>query len=381
MKKLIFLLIFSCFLGMNAQQEFRVLGELPAEASENSGMVLIDDELFLHNDSGNSANLQVVDTTSLQLLREIQIENAINVDWEDMGMDDTHLYLADIGNFNGDRQDLVIYRVPREELSGADPVSAEIISFSYADQQDFTPSDGSDWDAEALVVMEDRLLIFTKQWQQQQVKAYSLPKAPGTHEAQPLDSYDSKGLVTGAGHDPVTGIIYLSGYTEFLSPFIIRIEGATTTSVFGGTVARSDLDLSIEQVEAIAPVGEGEWFFSSEAIDRSNPPIQRAPRLFAFKNTVEDPDPDPDPDPELPIIMPLPDLTLYADREQLQYRLGIDGNVTSRALYNTSGQLLKLNDGPELLPRTFTLPVLPSGVYYFSLMVDGRRLAKPFAIP
>lgn len=384
MKALLLILASFSIFSLFGQQEFRVLGELPEASKENSGMVFLDGKLLFHNDSGNQADLQLVDTTNLTLEKTISVANATNVDWEDMGRDDTYLYIADIGNFNGDRQDLVIYRIALSALAGNGPVNAETISFAYADQQDFTTTEGSDWDAEALAVLDDRLLVFTKQWQGKQVKAYSIPKLPGTYQAQLIDSYDSQGLVTGAAFEPGTELLYLCGYTEFLSPFLIRVEGAVNGTIFGGSVTRTSLDLSFEQVEAIAPAGGGTWFFSSEAFNNANPPIQRTQRLFAFETgtgTNPDPDPDPDPDPEPPVPSLIPDLVVYRDGNVLEYQLRETTEVKTRAIFNAAGQLLLIENGPADVADELNLPSLPSGIYYFAVEQSGKLLSRAFAIP
>jgi hypothetical protein len=115
-KKVIFgLFILSC--GFMAGQEARVLGDLPSTISETSGLLFFNGKLITHNDSGNTAQLFEVDTTSLQLTRTVTVLNAENIDWEDLAQDDAYIYVGDFGNNSGTRTDLVIYRINKQGFS------------------------------------------------------------------------------------------------------------------------------------------------------------------------------------------------------------------------------------------------------------------------
>ena len=63
------------------------------------------------------------------ILRTISIANASNIDWEDLAENDTHLFIADIGNNNGNRQDLKIYTILKSDFKTNSPPSMVVKCF------------------------------------------------------------------------------------------------------------------------------------------------------------------------------------------------------------------------------------------------------------
>jgi len=219
----------TCLYG---QVNISVLGTLPQEVQETSGLIFFQGKLYTHNDSGNAAVLYEVDTLTLGINRTITVNNAENVDWEDLTRDESYLYIGDIGNNQGNRQDLGIYRISLSELEQGEEVNAERITYAYADQLDFSAEANSDWDAEALISYGDQLIIFTKQWQSLGTVAYSLPKTAGDHQAQRVGETNVNGLITGAAYNTETRVVYLVGYSSLLQPFLMRFSRSPCNSLF-----------------------------------------------------------------------------------------------------------------------------------------------------
>ena len=44
----------------------------------------------------------------------LSVNKEENVDWEDITQDETHIYIADFGNNNGNRTDLKIYKILKQ---------------------------------------------------------------------------------------------------------------------------------------------------------------------------------------------------------------------------------------------------------------------------
>ena len=61
---------------------------LPEDVPESSGLIFYNNRLITHNDSGNLPRLYEMDTLSSQVIRTIRIDNATNIDWEDITQDD-----------------------------------------------------------------------------------------------------------------------------------------------------------------------------------------------------------------------------------------------------------------------------------------------------
>ncbi len=275
-------------------------GRLPDQVHESSGLLWLGDHLVTINDSGNAPVLYELDTTSLQVVREVAVVNAGNTDWEALASDKDYIYIGDIGNNLGRRKDLRILRISKRDYFEKDQVGAEVISFAYEDQVDFVGKGNSDWDAEALVATADSLWIFTKQWRQKGTVVYSLPKIPGTFRARRRASYDTGGLVTGAVLDSARGGWFLLGYSGELEPFILQVPGTTPAEGFppdtrkhlltvgflkeqrdipaaadtaGGQsekpqAAAVPFPIAFAQVEGITLSPEGDLLISAEAFDR-----------------------------------------------------------------------------------------------------------------
>jgi hypothetical protein len=133
-----------------------------------------NNNIITHNDSGGQANLYEINA-STGALRTVAITNATNVDWE-YAQDASYIYIGDIGNNFGNRTDLKIYKISKD-YDDDDTAAAEIISYSYTNQLDFTPKlNNTNWDAEGLISYGDKLLIFSKNWADNKVDVYSIQK-------------------------------------------------------------------------------------------------------------------------------------------------------------------------------------------------------------
>ena len=112
MKKFIYILFFIFSLS-SLGQEYSLMEKfvLPSEVEETSGLIFLNGKIITHNDSGDDPNLYEIDTISGTISRIINITNATHIDWEDISQDNTYIYIADIGNNNGDRDNLIIYKI------------------------------------------------------------------------------------------------------------------------------------------------------------------------------------------------------------------------------------------------------------------------------
>ena len=273
-------ILISLYLGsiFSAAAQIKNVAEkfaLPNSLSESSGAIFFNDKLITHNDSGGENKLFELDTISGLVTRTITISNATNVDWEDITQDDTNIYIGDFGNnVSGNRIDLKIYKISKTDYITTTSVTAETISFSYADQTDFTATtaNNTEWDAEALVSFDaTNLILFTKNWVNGTTKGYLLPKAQGTYNASPLTtSLNSGGLITGGTYNPSSGKLYLVGYSGILQPFVWVSNNFNGSDIFSGTNTKTSLSsLSFEQAEAITFVSENRYFITSESFSQS----------------------------------------------------------------------------------------------------------------
>lgn len=193
--------------------------------NETSGLINLNGRLITQLDSGGPAKLYEIDSTSGTISRTVTILQATNVDWEDLCFDDNYIYIGDIGNNAGTRTNLGIYRISRVDYFSTpnDTVTAEFISYEYADQTDFTPAIYStNFDAEAFLSLGDSLYIFTKNWGNGNTNIYTLPKVPGNYTANLRDSVYVGAWITGATVNPAQDTVVLIGYS-IQNSFLFRM--------------------------------------------------------------------------------------------------------------------------------------------------------------
>ncbi len=92
----------------------------------------------------------------------IQIEGAVNIDWEDIACDGDTLYIADTGNNGNARRDLAVYVVkePNPETT-LQAHALKRLPVAYPDQKAF-PGDVWRFDCEAIFVFQGKLYFLTK---------------------------------------------------------------------------------------------------------------------------------------------------------------------------------------------------------------------------
>ncbi len=205
----------------------RPMARLPMEIYESSGIVITaPDRIWSHEDSNNENQIFCFDTTGA-LLRTLTVENATNVDWEDLTRDNQgRFYINDAGNNDNDRKNLAIYRIPNPETVTGTTVRAEVITFSFPDQKLFPPPQSNrNFDIEALIWHNDSLFLFSKNRsipQNGYCKMYKIPANPGQYVAKLADSIylgntNDLARVTAADLHPITGELMLLTATRLLS--------------------------------------------------------------------------------------------------------------------------------------------------------------------
>lgn len=158
---------------------------LSSDLSEISGIEFLNDTTIAAiNDGGHEPWVYLLSLEG-KIRGVVKIENATNRDWEDLAVDDEHLYIGDIGNNTNARTDLAIYKVKINDLLQDTIAQAEKITFNYKEQTAFPPErDGKYFDAEALAYDNDSLYIFTKNRARPKdgnAWVYKLPVIPGDY--------------------------------------------------------------------------------------------------------------------------------------------------------------------------------------------------------
>lgn len=161
-------LVFLLIMGQACAQktylsELNPLSKFPSELKEVSGMeIAADGNIWVIEDSGNKDKVYKVDR-DCEEKESLKIDHAKNRDWEDLTKDiNGNLYIGDFGNNKNARKDLVIYKIPKEEMGKKEP-NADKIEFKYPQQKYFPPKkDSLYFDTEGFFHLNDYLYIFTK---------------------------------------------------------------------------------------------------------------------------------------------------------------------------------------------------------------------------
>jgi hypothetical protein len=242
---------------------------LPKELTENSGLIEMDDDLFVGlNDSGSEPILYLFSIKRHSGTRMVKIKGAQNVDWEDLTADDTYVYIGDTGNNSGIRQDLTIYRVKKDDLRKNVEAEADKITYAYDGQTSFKSSSKNNFDCEALVCVGDSLYLFTKNRGNQKTDLYSLPKAPGQYKAKHLGQFEANGLITSAALRTKAdkSDLVLIGYINkghSYNGFMIYFPMVEGTHFFQATPKRVEFNTSL-QIESVLYHGEHQVYISNE---------------------------------------------------------------------------------------------------------------------
>jgi len=244
----------------------RFIQNLPVQLSESSGLIFYRNMFWTFNDSGGKNILYAFDSEG-KITKEIVLKNAQNDDWESMAEDKKNIYIGDVGNNSGSRNNLTIYKIKKNKIGRKSNQSdkADVIKFSYQNQKDFSFTRRSTpFDCEAMIEFQDSLFLFSKNWTDHTTWMYKFPKKEGEYKITPVDTFNFNGLVTGADLNEDETILALLGYKDF-KPMVWIFSEFPNTSFFKGKKQLLKLEsLFNAQTEGICFVGNDSLFISCE---------------------------------------------------------------------------------------------------------------------
>ena len=240
--------------------------ELDNELNEISGLLHYDGLFWGFNDSGGKNHLYGF-TKEGKITKEIEIEDAKNRDWESIAQDESNIFIGDFGNNMGGRGNLRIYKIDKKDIKkkAKQKVKSKKISFKYADQDRYGFFDKTTpFDCEAMIEFRDHLYIFTKNWQDRTTTVYRIPTKKGEYKIHPIDTFDVKGLITGADMSADDSQLALVGYENYKS-FIWLFSDFPEDNFFDGEKQLFKLnDLANAQTEGICFYGNDTVLVSCE---------------------------------------------------------------------------------------------------------------------
>lgn len=181
MNKLVLYLFFvtlSCNTG-----NLKVIAGLPNSLKEVSAIekVVNSNLLWIIEDSGNKNNIYGLDLKG-NIVKDIDIENSSNIDWEDLTSDEKgNLYIGDFGNNSKNRDDFTIYKVSNLD---ADETHGERVNFML-------PKQSKPEDFEAFFLLKNDFYIFSKE--NKSTKLFKVPNKIGRHTAEFITEYKLEG--------------------------------------------------------------------------------------------------------------------------------------------------------------------------------------------
>ena len=265
--------------GFAQQADFLKIGRyrvayLSDSLKENSGLSFRNGKLYTINDGGNSSEIFEIEKSSGKVLKTIKT-GLKNIDWEAIASDSLYFYTGDFGNNAGTRKDLKIYKIPYDNNS-----AAQEIPFFYPEQQDFSRKIiNNDFDAEAMIVLNGKIHVFTKEWASKSTTHYVVnPELADNQAAEKTESFRIGFVVTDAAY--FDGKLFLIGYTKNTEVFL-SVFDETEPGVFFKEQPRKyylGSSLVIGQIEGIA-VDESGIYISGEEF---RTPLGTAKQAFYF---------------------------------------------------------------------------------------------------
>ena len=244
---------------------------LPKIINETSGLEILNDVFVTHNDSGGEPSLYFFNLSG-EIINSIKIEKEnfleiYNNDWEDITADEDYLYIADTGNNFGTRDNLNIIKVKISDFSINDK-----IDIFYSDQESFFPSSKHKYDAEALLIIEDKIALFSKDRDSLNTDLYLIDDT--VEEKQELSSvanFNVNSLITGGDYDSDTGILALVSYSSKGEQYLILFEDFNIDNPRNNSYKKYSIPVERAQIEAVKIISEKQYWITSEDEGLGNP--------------------------------------------------------------------------------------------------------------
>ena len=237
---------------------------LPKIINETSGLEILNDVFITHNDSGGEPSLYFFNLSG-EIINSIKLEKEnfweiYNNDWEDITADEDYLYIADTGNNFGTRDNLNIIKVKISDFSIDDK-----IDIFYSDQESFFPSSKHKYDAEALLIIEDKIALFSKDRDSLNTDLYLIDDT--VKEKQELSSvanFNVNSLITGGDYDSGTGILALVSYSSKGEQYLILFEDFNIDNPRNNSYKKYSIPVERAQIEAVKIISEKQYWITSE---------------------------------------------------------------------------------------------------------------------
>jgi hypothetical protein len=244
---------------------------LPDEVRESSGLARSarDPELFwTHNDAGSDPYLFALDGSG-RLVQQVRVTGAELADWEDMDAgpcaSGSCLFVGDIGDNDGDRERVTIYRLAEPGRGASESAGAEALHARFPEGPQ---------DAESLFLLPSGDLFIVTKGRGGPVVLYRFPAPQQIGQVATLERVrelfpepgEANDRVTGAGASPDGRWVGIRSYRKlYLFP--------SADLVGRGAVEPTEVDLAPlneSQGESVVIADDGTVWLTSEAESRSS---------------------------------------------------------------------------------------------------------------
>ena len=269
------LIIFSCSSGQEKEDfENAIILEtivLPKIINETSGLEILNNQFITHNDSGGEPSLYFFSQNG-EIINSITLEEEsfweiYNNDWEDITADEDYIYIADIGNNFGNRENLNIIKVKTTDFS----IDSKI-DISYKDQKTFLPRPKHKYDAEALFLIEDKIAVLSKDRDNLFTDLYLIDKESSSKQAlESKTTYNVNSLITGGDYNKDMSLLALVSYNSRGNQFLILFEDFKLDNLAEKKFRKIKIPLERAQIEAIKIIDDNTFWITSEDEGNGNP--------------------------------------------------------------------------------------------------------------
>lgn len=215
------LICLSCDTG-----KLNLIASLDHDLSEASAIETVKGSnlLWTIEDNGNKNNIYGLDLKG-NIVKNIDIDNAKNEDWEDLTSDELgNLYIGDFGNNNRSRKYFTIYKISNVTNLN-DETYAEMINFKL-------PKDLKPEDFEAFFLFNNAFYVFSKEHKSSIL--LKIPNSVGDHVAELITDFNLEGKhhkITSAAISPNGKTVVLLNHDK-----LWKITNFKSDNFFKGSV-------------------------------------------------------------------------------------------------------------------------------------------------
>ena len=236
------------------------IGRFPSVINECSGMINIDGRFISMNDGSTHTLLQEINRNTAEVISTINVANTSNIDWEALQYDNGNIYIADVGNNEGDRENLRLYTIPYQV--GPEIVCMDTINFIWPDQTEFITSGSHPYDCESMLVENNIVTFFSKNRNDLKTNVYRLDIT--TETIIKGESVSIGGLATDAVIDPSGDVLLLSYLPIGGSTFLNKVSILSRTD--GVYQLKENVAIpKMTQIEAIVHIEDHKYLLGAES--------------------------------------------------------------------------------------------------------------------